>query len=169
MKNEKFKNFGQTLIEVLVAITITAIALAAILAVATSSISLGGQSGQRLLAVNLAREGIEIAQAIRSSNWLSTDQSWPYGLNNGNWLVNYNSLNLSVPNNADLQNCTNCWLCRQANDQYLHCSTAETYKRMITISDGDLSREKKVISTVWWQERSKIHTISLENRLTNWR
>lgn len=176
MNNLKDKNStwvrlrtGQTLIEVLVAVVIVVVALTAILATATSSISFGGQSGQRLSAINLTREGIEIVEAIRNSNWLSTGQSWPYGLTNGNWLVNYNSLSLSVPDNADLRNCTNCWLCQQANDQYLHCSTAKTYKRMITISDGDLSQEKKIVSTVLWQERNRSHTINLEVRLTNWR
>lgn len=169
LKKRNFAFSGQTLIEILVAITITALALTAILAAAISSISFGGQSGQRLLAINLAREGIEIVRVIRNSNWLLADQSWPYGLNNGNWLVNYNSLNLSTPDNANIESCTNCWLCRQSNDQFLHCNTPATYKRMITISDGDLSQEKKIVSTVWWKERERVHTLSLESRLTNWR
>ncbi|MCH7759661.1 hypothetical protein IID20_04880 [Patescibacteria group bacterium] len=69
-----------------------------------------------------------------------------------------------------------CYLCQQENDTYTTCAQEEIFRRMITISAGDdlgdncgNACEKKIVSTVYWQDRGRPHTISLETRLTDWR
>lgn len=173
---------GQTLVEALVAIGIVVIALISILNISLSYISLGSQTVERTTAIFLAREGIEIARAIRDSKWLNPNNVWPYGLTNGNWIINYNDTAFStVADNSSIGSCTNCKLYLDFNGRYIHTitSTPTPFRRMITISTGDDlgvvcpgsgdGCEKKIESKVYWTERGRAHQITLEERLTNWR
>ena len=175
-------NSGQSLIETIVAIGIIVTAIVAILSVGLTDVILGGQSGERVIAINLAREGIEVIYAIRNSNRLDPDQSWPYGLSNGDWRINYSTTNLTGNEAAfsgggsTIEDCTNCYLCQQENDTYVTCEQQEIFYRMVTISAGDvlggncpIDCEKQIVSTIYWQERGRPHTVSLETRLTDWR
>lgn len=176
---------SQSLIETIVAIGIIVTAIVAILTVGLTQVVLGGQSAERVTAVNFAREGIEIIHTIVDSNRLDPDQSWPYGLDtNDDYILNYDATALNVPATFDgeetIANCLNCHLCRQENDLYEHCASQEVFRRIVTIAAGDdlddegvgncdNNCEKKIISTVYWLERERAHTVTLENRLTNWR
>ncbi len=176
-------NKAQSLIETIVAVSIVVTAVVAILAMGVAHLSLGGQSAERVMAANLAREGIEVILAVRNSNWLDPDQSWPYGLTNDDYIVNFNSYTLTTATfdgSEIIDNCTNCYLCHQASgdyeDSYLHCAQQQVFSRMMTIADGDdlggncsSNCEKKITSTVYWLERGRSHTITLEARITDWR
>ena len=142
MKNKYSQ--AQSLIETIVAVNIVVIAVVAILGVGLAHLSLGGQSAERVAATNLAREGIEVILAIRNSNWLDPDLSWPYGLTNGDHIVDFNSYSLTFATfdgTETIANCDNCYLCRQTSgdyvDTHLHCGSNEVFRRMITIADGD--------------------------------
>lgn len=177
--SEKLNN-AQSLIETIVAIGIMVTAIVAILSIGLTHLVTGGQSRERVVAINLAREGIEIVYAIRNSNWLDPGQSWPYDLTNDDWIINYNSDQLVeavFSGGTDIEHCTNCSLCQGVNDLTTHCVDNEAlFKRMITISAGDdigalcnNDCEKKIVSTVFWRERENTHTINIETRLTSWR
>lgn len=62
---------GQTLVEAIVAIAIIGIALLGFLSLSTHNYTASSKSLQRNLALNLAREGIEVVRHIRDSNWLA--------------------------------------------------------------------------------------------------
>ena len=179
------QNKSQSLIESVVAISIVVIAVVGIMSVGLTSVSLGGQSEERVVAINLAREGIEIVSATRNSNLLDPEQSWPYGLTDGSYRVGFDPAGLVM--NADavldggttVEYCTNCRICHDASAEYFYhndsCSTWSPFYRLVTISAGDDlggncdNCEKKIISSVYWEERGKSHTISLEARFTDWR
>lgn len=72
---------GQTLIEVITALAVIAIGLVGVLSLATTNVRNQGIGLSRLIANNLAREGIEVARNIRDTNWLS-GVSWYAGLEN---------------------------------------------------------------------------------------
>ncbi|MDD5040082.1 MAG: type II secretion system protein [Patescibacteria group bacterium] len=78
----KINNRGQTILEMLVAITILVIALVATAVLIVTSIRASKESRNRLIASNLAREAIEIARNMRDSNWLNPQPStsWDSGL-----------------------------------------------------------------------------------------
>ena len=181
---------SQSLIESVVAISIVVIAVVGIMSVGLTSVGLGGQSEERVVAINLAREGIEIISATRNSNLLDPVQIWPYGLTNGSYRVGFNTAGLVKPPRSTAtpggvsipQDCTNCRLCQHPDDEYYYhndsCPTWSPFHRLVTIAtcvdltDGCVSpadREKKVISSVYWEERGKSHTISIETRFTDWR
>ena len=174
------QNKAQSLIETVVAIGIIVIAIVAILSVGLRSTILGGQSAERVQATNLTREGIEVIYAIVNSNRLDPDQDWPYGLTtNDIYILDYNATSLDTPATFDgsetIDNCTNCYLCKQASDLYIHCGSQQIFRRMVTISAGDdlggncSSCEKKIVTTIHWFERGRVHTLTLESHLTDWR
>ena len=183
----KQKNKAQSLVETVVAIGIIVVAIVAILSVGLTSLVLGGQSSERVQATNLAREGIEVINAIVSSNRLDPAESWPYGVTNGDWLIDYNTTELLLldndADNSSIVDCTNCYLCKQSSDLYTHadCLSHQVFRRMVSISDGgdlgdncvdvelDYHCERKIISTVYWIERGREHSLILESHLTDWR
>ncbi len=68
---------GFTLLETVIAIGIILFGLLSVIALSTSSLIVTTITSNEFLAVNFAREGIEIVRAIRDSNWLAyeTDSS----------------------------------------------------------------------------------------------
>ena len=77
LRNKK----GQTLLEVIVALSILIVALVATIVLIVSSINAGKQARNKLIATSLAREGIETVRNIRDSNWLDPAVvDWDNGL-----------------------------------------------------------------------------------------
>lgn len=77
---------GESLIETLIAITIVITALSAIMALFSSSNQTNQTTKERVIALNLAREGIEAVRYIRDTNWLNYSNNrrlcwnyWPDG------------------------------------------------------------------------------------------
>ncbi len=68
---------GQTLIETIVAIFILTTALATGLGLAIYATSQSTKTKDQIVAVNLAREGLEVARMFRDSNWLAAADSTP--------------------------------------------------------------------------------------------
>ncbi len=97
---------GSTLIEVIVAMTIMVLGLTAMLSLAIASLAMSRATKERVVALNLAREGIELTRAVRDTNWLRDDRCWNAdtppdpalpmaedywycGLQSGFWLLDY--------------------------------------------------------------------------------
>ncbi len=179
---------SQSLIESVVAISIVVIAVVGIMSVGLAHLSLGGQSAEMIIAINLAREGIEIVSATRNSNLLDATQSWPYGLTNGSYRVGFDPddpdgfvmTSASFDGGDTVEYCTNCCLYQDADAEYYYhkddCSTLSQFHRLITIENGDNlgencsnDCEKKIVSSVYWEERGRPHTISFEVHFTDWR
>ncbi len=183
------KSHGQTLIETIVATGIVTLALVAILSLALSTLSMGGQSTEWVQAISLGREAIEKAYAIRASNWFNEAQKWPFGLTDGAKIVNYNDSSFTTASGSDISTCNNCKLCLDSTNKiYLHADdngdcapglTLTEFRRLITVATGDDlgdvcpdtgdGCEKKVSTTIQWIERGRTHHIVLEIRLTDWR
>ncbi len=68
---------GQGLLEATIAIGIILFGLGAILTLALKNIVTANNSSQRLVAVHLAREAIEVVRARRDSNWLIASSDKP--------------------------------------------------------------------------------------------
>ncbi|MFH1236745.1 MAG: hypothetical protein V1685_07525 [Parcubacteria group bacterium] len=71
---------GQSMIEVIIAIGVITAGLFGTIAVIVTSVRAGRVAADRLTAMSLAREGIEIVRNTRDSNWL-TLSPWDDGLN----------------------------------------------------------------------------------------
>ncbi|MEK7511404.1 MAG: type II secretion system protein [Patescibacteria group bacterium] len=93
MKNKFFNNqTGQTMIEAIVAMAIILVALIGFLSQSMYNYTTSSLTGHKRIALNLAREAIEVARQIRDSNWLKgcpdPDKSdcflWNTGLDHNN-------------------------------------------------------------------------------------
>lgn len=72
LKNKK--GFG--LVEMVMAMTILAIALVALMNLMTYLIAASKVNQDRIVALNLAREGVEIVRNVRDGNWLNACPTW---------------------------------------------------------------------------------------------
>jgi hypothetical protein len=74
---------GQTLLEVLIAISILVVVLVTTISLIVASIKAGRESTNKLIGTSLARETVEPVRNIRDSNWAATATSyWDGGLVN---------------------------------------------------------------------------------------
>ncbi len=180
----RFNQKSQTLIETVVATGLIIIALTAIISLSLSSLAYGSQSVEWLIAINLAREGIETCRAIREGNWVNENASWPFGLTDGNFVANAGAISLTTASNSNIDQCGNCRLCLdQTTKQYFHAEASGScgsrlstvFRRLINITnitelpDCGGNCEKKITVIIKWIEKGRPHTVSLETRLTNWR
>jgi len=62
---------GQTILELLIAFMVIAVGLFAAATLVFSNLNLVQRDADEVVAVNLMREGIELAKQVRDSNWLS--------------------------------------------------------------------------------------------------
>lgn len=103
------RNHGQGILEVIVAIGIIVMGLVGTLVLIIWTIAIAGVSQSQIIAMNLAREGVEITRGVRDGNWLKIDSgdlavTWDTGLSgnafvytaiptwsSGTWSLRYDS------------------------------------------------------------------------------
>jgi hypothetical protein len=79
---------GQGLLEATMAIGMILVGLGAVLTLTLQNVSATAASNQRVVALQLAREGVEVVRGIRDSNWLAAghgdpSREWDTGLTPG--------------------------------------------------------------------------------------
>lgn len=152
---------GFTLLETMVAVGVIIIGLVSALTLITNALFYVSNIQDRLIAVNLVEEGIEITRNIRDNNWLQS-LSWNNGLSDGSYQASYNSLSLSTYNGSPL-------LFDSTGGLYNYVAGITTnYVRQISVTNLS-NYEIRVISTVTWQRRGVTYTSSAESHLFNWK
>ncbi|MBI2635283.1 MAG: type II secretion system protein [Parcubacteria group bacterium] len=156
------KESGFTLLETIVATGVIVTALVSSLTLINSSLVSASNFGDRLVASNLAAEGIEVVRNVRDNNWLQ-NLSWNNGLLNGDYNVAYNSLSLSPYNDVFLR-------LNSSNGVYDYSagSSQTIFKRKISVLNLS-SYEIRVISTLSWQRRNQSYSVVIEEHLFNWK
>lgn len=160
------KNSGFSLMEVMMAIFIILVGLVGVMALISKSITAGSQSASRLIAANLAQEGIEVVKNIRELNYDPATgwDTWHANIINGTYSVQYDSQVFGSSAN---------------NFLYFHASTGlydynagggtlSPLRRSITLTRMSAS-STDVISTVTWTERGNNKSVIVEDILWNWR
>lgn len=84
---------GFTLLEGIIAMTVITVGLVAGMSLAISNISTAQNNERRVVAVNLAREGVEAIRNMRDSNWLKVDlnRTYPSDAGGGKQLYSWDS------------------------------------------------------------------------------
>ncbi len=175
LKNNKNKSFS--ILEVLVAITVITVGLVGVVGLVLRNLSIAKVSPERVIAVNLAQEGIEILHNIRDTNLLlGRDFDTNIGKQGnerfGSTVEPDGTINhFSMPIYANVWECKDDGNCQLYFDDglYTHISSAtavETgFYRFIKL-DKISNDEIKVVSQVSWHDtQGTQHTINLERRL----
>jgi prepilin-type N-terminal cleavage/methylation domain-containing protein len=95
MKIKVKQNLGFTIMEMVVVISIVALVFTALLSLSLQGMQTNGINRNKIVAAQLAQEGIEIVRRMRDQEWLSTypnPPSFGFGLNildNNNYIVDY--------------------------------------------------------------------------------
>lgn len=96
LKKNLILNNGFTLLETIFAVIVLMIGILSVIALLVFNISQANNFKNRIIAYNLAQEGIEIVKNIRDTNWLSgAPVVWNSGLSDGDHQADYNDLTLS--------------------------------------------------------------------------
>jgi len=125
---------GFTLLEVIIAIAILIVGLIGLMVLVSATISASSVSASRLLAANLAQEGIELVRGIRDSNWLQ-GQAWDTGIGRTGGerggIIDYDDFdNLTQyinPPPADVNACGSACQLYEQNNFYSHISSGRFY------------------------------------------
>lgn len=144
---QKFRQLGQTLVEVVVALGIVVLLVTGLIAGATSAIHGSDQSRVRSLAIIYAQEALELSRQLRDNNWSS------FQAKNGLWCLDKGGN----------------W-----SDGGGVCSVniGTTFTRSVTflwVSDPDPTKEHMNVTTiVSWQDGSVTRQTQLTTYFTQW-
>lgn len=161
--------------ETLIALGILVTGVLSIVGTSLLTIHTATLATDRVTGVNLAREGIELVRLVRDTNWLDKNQTWPYGLNDGSFVIDSESgdvLTAVSGNPSSVESCgSDCDLYLDADNRYTHTATASptNFKRLVIIQPAAGSETKRVLSEVSWTQGSNTYVYTLETHLTNWR
>lgn len=193
--NKKLEQ-GQSLLEMVFAVGILLVVVSAILALAISSLTGQKESELRIIANNLAREGIEVVRNIRDANWLANEE-WDLNLK-GSAILDPSS-NETI---AKFDTANNSWQLALPLDDSLYidqgvynhdsgqpsiferrlalyniCQNITTGEENIKETVGDLDCDTiterkvgiKIIAQVSWEERDREHEVALEDLIYDWK
>ncbi len=163
-------NRGFSLIETIIALSILIVGILAGLTLTQRSVQTSKINEDVVIAVNLAREGIELVRAIRDSRNLGFST-----LVDGDYIVDTDAnFNISTQaDSSDVKLCNNCRLYFM-NGKYVHnqAGSPTIFRRMVNISSGsNLSCGgvcEKIVTVYVFREGSP-NPYKLVVHLTNWR
>lgn len=188
---------GQSLVEMIVAIAIILTGLVGALSLTISNLTGVDEAGTRVVASNLAREGIEVVRNFRDANWLK-NLDWDTGLYSGNdftaiaifdpptnkWRLDFSPNAISDLAAKLYRSPENLYLQDTAppagmETQYFRlitldpiCFNAATQTESITGNLCGVGEEKigiRIKSEVTWKLSGRARDVILEDRIYNWR
>ncbi|MBI3088832.1 MAG: prepilin-type N-terminal cleavage/methylation domain-containing protein [Candidatus Colwellbacteria bacterium] len=156
---------GQTLVELMIAMSVMSVGLLSVFAVLSQSLGLNRVVAEQYIASNLAAEGIEVVKNIIDTNVAQDRPSWNEGVGPGTYEVQYDSPTLTQVSGEGRVLTFDPDTGLYAYDK----RTSTNFRRVITINSIN-SNEIQVKSTVTWSSRGgKTFEVVLEDRFFNWR
>lgn len=119
----------------------------------------------KLVATYLVQEGIEIVRNIRDTNWIENSPNWDDGIQEGNFIADYD-------NNQQLDPFEDKFLNLDSAGFYSYYSGTQTkFKRIIIIDKiPDTNPDKiSVLVNVEWQEKGRDYQVFAKEELYKWR
>lgn len=157
---------GFTLLEVIGAIFVISVGIIGIFSLTIQTMSLLDISSDRLIAVYLAQEGIEVVRNIRDANLLKgedwdkdIDEESSYKLDFESLRFPDNRCNLAIGNYlkyASAKRAYNCWR-----------GTITKFKRQITVTKPN-DYTLNVVVKVEWFSKNRNHQITAQENLYDW-
>ena len=170
-RKKKNSRRGFTLFEVIVGIYIILISLAGSLTLITYVLANSSASVNRVIAANLAQEGLEVMRNMRDlTSDVGGQMGWNYwftcncGPSDGDWRVQYNdTAGLSCDWDRFL-------LFDYSSGLYQYQTGEETpFKRKIHVQRLASGVEAIVTAEVFWTEKDRNYSVKADSRLWNWK
>jgi Tfp pilus assembly protein PilV len=178
---------GQGLLEAIIAIGVILTSTIASLTLIIVSIEANRGVRERLIAVNLAREAIEVVRMMRDSNWLA-NRDWTSGWAQPGVVVQeipvFNTTSILPPANTNLTrwslfsgvadlNADEAKVYLTPEGRYVQQGITPIgqdtgYRRLITVS-GTTSTSYLVSVQVSYVVRGSTKLVTLQERFTNWK
>lgn len=155
------ENKGQVLVESIIALTVLTLGFLSLIGLLNSSIGLTKIANENYIATYLAAEGIEVVKNIIDNNRLNPAAAWNQSLGNGEYELEYNSLNMQSYQDRFLK-------FNNQNNTYNYSNGVDTiFKRKIIIQN--LTDAIKVASLVSWKSRGGVESkVQLEDVFYNY-
>jgi len=179
-QEDKKNNKSFSLLGVLIAIYIITMGIIGIIGLMANTITRSKITGNGVVAIGLAQEGIEIVKDIRGTNWMNGD-AWDEGIIDGTYQVSYlvSGLldNVAYPLSEKIRFST-------GGDGYSVCDSTDPicvetfdqetiFTRIVEIlhnPDGNESTDDVMSKcAVSWEEKGRSQIVEIENWLYNWR
>jgi len=182
-----------SLMETILAVGLVMSVIIGSLTIGIYTTRIGRTSQNKIIAMNLAREGIEVVRNIRDTNWLKESEGiineepdpdriyqWNDGFSiNGNYKIDQyvqtSPQEKWFQKLKDAGTCGNdntCWLYLDSDYGFYSLDSDEGnntgFSRIIEITNID-SNTIQVVSRINWQENGKDKEFKLEEKLTDWR
>jgi len=166
MTTSKLKLGGFTLVEALVAIAILLTAVVGPISLIGDATHKLYYSRDRLIALSLAQEGIEVVRQKRDSNMLGA-VAWDTGITAGNYVINATSSTPIIPSVPNDITPKQVYIDTQGFYGQAP-GTLTPFKRIVTTTGGGLTPELKVTSTVTWTTGGQAGTVTVSEYLFKW-
>ncbi len=167
--SNSINNKGFSLLEIIVVMFIISIGMIGISSLVSANIYAGVFVKNKLIAMNLSQEGIELVRNIRDENWLD-GKNWKDGIiNDGTYIIDYRGKS-SIDDTVDNIDDNSAKLYIDTNGFYQHDSTIKdtVFSRLITIHN-ETSTSTEVNCEVKWKRGNKSISYNIDTILTNWR
>lgn len=183
-----YKTRGFTIIETFIAVTLFTLAIAASLSLVAKNIFFANTSKDRVVAIFLAQESLEFIENARTTNLLSS-KPWLQDLDDCITTAEDNkSCRIETTSNANLA--SRVFPCNPSNPDTDSCPVlyyntasylygydtsngtweATPFSRRITLfKEPSNSDEVLVTVKVFWKQKNIVQSVTLEDRLFNWR
>lgn len=123
----------------------------------------------KIVATYLAQEGIEIVRNIRDTNWVEKTSSWDEGLDNGDYELDYEDTELSLPSVYSYKELHFLYF---DNGFYKYSISGEKteFKRKIILSKNLENPDILGVSAeVYWEEKGEVQgPVRIEENLYRW-
>lgn len=162
------KSRSFTITEIMIAMSIFALVISGSIVLIQQTITAVTLAQSRIVAFNLAQEGIEITRNIRDNNWLK-QVSWDDGLGNGEYEADYKSSALIPYAGIKYLSFDNNGFYYYSGATCPGSANCTRFTRKITINkDLSVPNFLYIKSTVQWNEKGKSHTAEVSERLYDW-
>jgi prepilin-type N-terminal cleavage/methylation domain-containing protein len=155
---------GFTLIETMIGVMLLGSVLVGPVTFLTSTFTRTGASEDKLTALYLSQEGIELVRLIRDNNVLA-EVPWNQGLSDGSYEIDYDSglTSYSAPGTTLLYDASSV----PAGIYSYNSGVATRFRRYVVLS-ASAPDQMSVTSIVSWTDRSATKSVQLKETIYNW-
>lgn len=158
-----------SIVEVITILLIIAIGMAGILTLITQSIRGQNLNKNTLVAYNLAQEGVELIRSVRDNNW-KNGLAWDNNLANGRYIMDYTwATPLAIQARASEILAGSLFIDVDGFYHVIQDSLLPegSYSRVILLNhEGD--DKIKIRVNVYWYDRGRLNSYSLETDIYDW-